>query len=254
MTELYLDCSMGCAGDMLSAALYELFPEKDRIIEKLNSIEIPGVRYTAKRTDSCGITGTHMKVEFNDKEEHQGEYNCVELHKHHHYHHTGFKDICSLIDSLNIETNVKESAKTVYGFIAFAESCVHGKEMDNIHFHELGTMDAVADVVAVCYMMSLLKPEHITASTVRIGYGTVKCAHGIMSVPAPATTLLLLGIPVFTGDIECEMCTPTGAALVKYFVNEFGKMPAMTMSAVGYGMGSRKFDRPNCVRAILGTS
>ena len=251
MTELYLDCSMGCAGDMLSAALFELCPEKEKVIEKLNSAGIPGIRFTPEKTSSCGITGTHMRVEYNGEEEHQGEYGHDEGC---HHHHAGLKEICGLISTLDLEPEVKEQAAAAYRLIASAEARVHGKEMDSIHFHELGTMDAVADVAAVSYMMYVLKPDRVTASRIRAGCGTVRCAHGIMPVPAPATALLLIGMPVFAGDIECEMCTPTGAALLKNFVTEFGRMPDMTMTAVGYGMGSRQFDRPNCVRAILGES
>lgn len=250
MKELYLDCGMGCAGDMLSAALYELCPDKAAVIDRLNSIGIPHVKFTAEKAMSCCVSGTHMKVEYMGEEERQGEYND-EKSRHHHHH--GYKDILHLIDSFSIDEEVKENAKAVYTLIASAEAGVHDREMENIHFHELGTMDAVADVTASALIMSILKPDHISVSPLRIGYGAVRCAHGIMPVPAPATTLLLLGIPVFTGDIACEMCTPTGAALIKYFADDFGKMPDMTMTAIGYGIGSKEFDRPNCVRAILGS-
>ena len=140
----------------------------------------------------------------------------------------------------------------VYQIIAEAESQVHGVPMTDIHFHEVGTMDAVADVAAVCMLMNELKPERVVASPVHVGSGQVKCAHGILPVPAPATALILQDVPIYSGEIKGELCTPTGAALLKYFVNEFGQMPVMKTTAIGYGMGKKDFPAANCVRAMLG--
>jgi uncharacterized protein (TIGR00299 family) protein len=157
-----------------------------------------------------------------------------------------------VIDSLAIPAQVKADAKAVYDLIARAESTVHGQDMEHIHFHEVGTMDAVADVVTVCLLMHELGAEKIVASPVHVGSGTVRCAHGVLPVPAPATALLLQGIPVYGGEIKGELCTPTGAALLKYFVQEFGAMPPMVPQKYGYGMGKRDFPAANCVRAVLG--
>ena len=140
----------------------------------------------------------------------------------------------------------------VYQIIAEAESQVHGVPMTDIHFHEVGTMDAVADVAAVCMLMNELKPERVVASPVHVGSGQVKCAHGILPVPAPATALILQDVPIYGGEIKGELCTPTGAALLKYFVDEFGQMPVMKTTAIGYGMGKKDFPAANCVRAMLG--
>lgn len=248
MKQLYLDCSMGAAGDMLAAALYELCPDKQETLAELNGLGIPGIVYEARPAAKLGISGTHMSVRFHGREEGQ------EQHPREHEHHHGMEDISRLIDSLPLSQNVRDDAKAVYGLIAGAEAKVHGQEMKNIHFHELGTMDAVADVTAVCYLMDKLGAERVTASPVRTGFGTVNCAHGQLPVPAPATALLLEGVPVFPGDIESEMCTPTGAALLKYFAVDFGPMPPMTISRLGYGMGKKDFQRANCVRAVLGDS
>lgn len=249
MRELYLDCSMGAAGDMLSSALFELCGDPAGTAAALNAMGIPGIVYTAERVESCGVSGTHMKVEFHGEEERPD----AEPHGGHHHHHD-LNDILSLLDSLKIGEKVREDAKAVYRLIAEAEGQVHGREMTNIHFHELGTMDAVADITAVCFLMSLLSPERVSVSPVRCGYGSVRCAHGVMPVPAPAATLLLRGIPIYPGDIAGELCTPTGAALLRHFAQEYGPMPNMTLSSCGYGMGSKVFDRPNCVRAMLGES
>ena len=246
MKLLYLDCSMGAAGDMLSAALLELFPNREEILEKLNGIKIPGIKYEAERSAKCGIYGTHLKVSYLGQEEKQGEYPA-------HHHHTGMKDIDALIKELNLSEDIKEKVRDVYKIIADAEARVHGMEPEFIHFHELGTMDALADISAFCYLLSELKPKKIIASAVRTGYGSVRCTHGLMPVPAPATANILKGIPVYAGDIEGEMCTPTGAALIKYFAGSFGNMPLMSIEQIGYGAGTKSFaDRPNLLRAMLG--
>lgn len=129
---------------------------------------------------------------------------------------------------------------------------MHGMPMDAIHFHEVGTMDAVADVVAVCFLMHEIGAEQVVSSPVHVGSGYVKCMHGILPVPAPATALILEGIPTYGGAIEGELCTPTGAALLKHFVTRFGDRPGMVTTAIGYGMGKKDFPRANCVRAFLG--
>lgn len=162
------------------------------------------------------------------------------------------QDIERIVNGLNVEESIKQDVLAVYRQIAEAESKAHGKEVTEIHFHEVGTMDAIADVTAVCMLMKELAPECVIASPVATGYGAVRCAHGIMPVPAPATAHLLQGIPAYAGRIEAELCTPTGAALLRHFVNRFEQMPVMTTERIGYGMGKKDFDRANCVRAFLG--
>ena len=161
-------------------------------------------------------------------------------------------DIQSLIDSLPVSGRVKADAKAVYGLIADAESQVHSRPVTEIHFHEVGTLDAVTDVVGVCLLMEMLSPEQVIASPVHTGSGHVHCAHGILPVPAPATALLLQGIPSYGGQVKGELCTPTGAALLKHFATRFGDRPAMVTRAIGYGMGKKDFEQANCVRAFLG--
>lgn len=147
---------------------------------------------------------------------------------------------------------VQADVLAVYGLIADAESKVHGVPVEQIHFHEVGNMDAVADVTAVCLLLRELAPERVLASPIHVGSGQVRCAHGIMPVPAPATAELLRGVPIYGGELRGELCTPTGAALLKYYVNEFGSMPMMRTEAVGYGMGTKDFPAVNCVRVMLG--
>ena len=155
-------------------------------------------------------------------------------------------------DHLCLPEGVKADVLAVYGLIAQAESHVHGVPVEDIHFHEVGTMDAVADVTGVCLALHLLGAEQITASPIHVGSGQVRCAHGVMPVPAPATAWLVRYIPCYGGDVQTELCTPTGAALLRHFVTRFGDMPVMTLEAVGYGMGQKDFPRANCLRAMLG--
>ena len=178
-----------------------------------------------------------------------------EGHEHHHHEHHGLLDIEHLvIEHLNIPQKVKEDVTAVYKIIAEAESKVHGVPVNEIHFHEVGSLDAVADITAVCFLINELKPEYITASPIHVGNGQVRCAHGILPVPAPATALILKGIPTYSGDVMGELCTPTGAALLKHFVSDFGYQPIMLVDKIGYGMGKKDFEQANCVRAILGDS
>lgn len=164
------------------------------------------------------------------------------------------KDIGELIGSLDVPEKVRADARAVYNLIAEAESRVHGRPVAEIHFHEVGTMDAVADVVGVCLLMDMLSPDQVIASPVHTGSGHVHCAHGVLPVPAPATALILQGIPSYGGQIKGELCTPTGAALLKHFVSRFGDRPVMTVEDIGYGMGKKDFEQANCVRAFLGQS
>ncbi len=273
---------MGAAGDMLTAALLELVPDKEKTIEKLNSLGIPDVRFDAEESVKCGITGTHMKVTVHGQEEddhmhdhhhehdHEHEHHHDHDHEHehehdhdhnhdhdygHHHEHHSLADIEHVVrDHMDIPGKVREDVLSVFGLIAEAESKVHGKPITDIHFHEVGTMDAVADITAVCLLINELAPDEIIATPVHVGSGTVKCAHGILPVPAPATALILKDIPIYGGEVNGELCTPTGAALLKHFVNRFGKMPVMKTEAIGYGMGKKDFERANCVRVLLGES
>ena len=251
MKLLYLECAMGAAGDMIAAALFELLPDKEKTLEKLRLTGIPGVEFNVGKSVKSGIEGTDFSVLVHGTEEGAED---ARAHDHEH-HHTTFSDIRTTVEALKgIPEKVKEDVMNIYALIADAESQVHGRPADQIHFHEVGNLDAIADITAVCLFMEELSPERIIVSPVRTGYGSVKCAHGILPVPAPATAHLLKGIPVYAGDIEGEMCTPTGAALLKYFADGFGRMPHMTTDRIGYGMGKRDYSAPSCVRGFLGNS
>ena len=241
MKTLYLDCGMGAAGDMLTAALLELLPDREAFVGELNALGIPNVVFTAEKSTKCGITGTHMSVTVHGQEESE-----------HHHHHGSLVDIRAIVSGLPVPTMVKLDILSVYEEIAQAESHVHGVPVEQIHFHEVGTMDALADITAVCLLLHRLAPDRIVASPVHVGSGQVRCAHGILPVPAPATAYILRDIPIYGGAIAGELCTPTGAALLKHFVSEFGNMPVMRVKSMGYGMGKKDFPRANCLRSMLG--
>ncbi|MDR1663970.1 MAG: nickel pincer cofactor biosynthesis protein LarC [Clostridiales bacterium] len=173
-------------------------------------------------------------------------------HTEHSHDARGLSDILSIIGRLNLPAPVKQNAAAVYTVIAEAESSVHGAPVGEVHFHEVGALDAMADITACCLLIDALKPGRILASPVATGYGQVRCAHGLLPVPAPATALILRGIPAYAGETQGELCTPTGAALLKHFAGEFMQMPVMAVSKIGYGMGGKTFERVNCVRAFLG--
>lgn len=294
MRTLYLDLGMGAAGDMLTAALLELLPvgERDAFVGRLNSLGIPGVEFATEPSSKCGVFGTHMSVkvggveegevlhghgaahehdhghshghEHGDGHSHGHEYSHSHDggHEHSHTHshggdhsHRGMAYIEHIVrDHMNIPEKVQDDVMAVYKLIAEAESAAHCVPVTEIHFHEVGTMDAIADVTAVCLLMDEIAPDKVIASPVHVGSGQVKCAHGILPVPAPATAYILLGVPSYGGRIRGELCTPTGAALIKHFVDDFGGMPVMKASAIGYGMGMKDFEQANCVRAMLGES
>ena len=288
---LYFDCAMGAAGDMLSAALLELMPDREKTVAALNEIGIEGVTFVAEESVKCGITGTHLQVLVRGEEEeshdvcmqesaHQREqiqscghthdyepshvhddtqFHIDHAHNHHHdhhhsHHHATLAQIEHIVSHLRLSGQTKEHVLAVYRLIAQAEGKAHGKPVSEIHFHEVGTMDAVADITAFCYLMEQLAPDKVVVSPIHVGSGHVHCAHGILPVPAPATAYILQEVPIYGGRIQGELCTPTGAALLKHFATAFGNMPVMQTKAIGYGMGKKDFEAANCVRVFYGES
>ena len=290
MKTLYIECNMGAAGDMLSAALLELIEDKETMLTRLNSLGIPGVTFEAETALRCGITGTRMIVKVDgveeestdvghhhhehDHDEHDhdhvhDEHEHEHVHGHHHHdhdhdhhdhthdhahshHHSSMADIRHWTSHLAVSDKVKSDILAVYKLIAEAESLAHNKPVSEIHFHEVGTLDALADISAVCLMMEELGPDQILVSPIHVGSGQVHCAHGILPVPAPATATILKDVPIYGGSVQGELCTPTGAALLKHFADKFTGMPVMTTEKIGYGMGKKEFESANCVRILLG--
>ena len=274
---------MGAAGDMLMGALLDLHPDPDGFLARLNGLGVPGVTVETQQVLRCGITSRKMRVRVHGQEEddhphhhdhdhphehdHRHEHDHDHPHEHDHGHehdhphghdhdhghaHRGMGEIQGLIQGLGISPKVQGEVLAVYGRIAQAEAQVHGRPVELVHFHEVGALDAVMDILGVCLLMEELGPVQVFASPVRTGFGQVRCAHGVLPVPAPATALLLQGIPVFAGELAGEMCTPTGAALLTSFADAYGPMPVMVTKAVGVGIGTKQFQQANCVRAFLG--
>ena len=278
MRTLYLECSMGAAGDMLMAALYELLEDKQAFVDKMNALGLPGVAVRPAAAATCGIAGTHMAVTVHGEEEtepaapaqaheHTHDHNHDHAHEHAHehdhghdhggehpHHHATPGHIADLIDGLPLPEPVRAAARSVYDRIAAAEAKAHGCPVGDVHFHEVGALDAVADVTGVCYALYLLHPDRVVVSPIHVGSGTVRCAHGVMPVPAPATANLLTGVPTYGGGVQGELCTPTGAALLTRFADAYGPQPVMAVERVGVGIGTKQFDQANCLRAFLGES
>ena len=257
MKGIYFDCNLGAAGDMITAALLELTDNPEETSKELNAIGIPDVEYFVEKKDNGGIVGTHVRVRINGVEE-EGDWKVSEedLHHHHHHHdhehthehhhhhdheHRSMDEVVEIIMALNVSPKVKENAVNIYKIIAEAESKAHGHPVTEVHFHEVGKMDAIADVVGACYLLEKLAPERIISSPIAVGTGYVKCAHGVLPVPAPATANILQEIPIKSGIIPTESCTPTGAAILKYFAEDFTLPDDIKIEKIGYGIGSRTF-------------
>jgi len=262
---------MGASGNMLMAALYELLPDKTAFHKAMERLGLPGMTIEYTVSSKCGITGTHISVKIDGikedsddvkyhKRDHDHHHNHNHHHDHDHHHdcdhyHKGrrysYNEILDLIRDLDLPDKVKEDAVGVYRILGEAEAKVHGISLDEIHFHEIGSIDAVADVVGCSLLMDMLGVTGVTASPVHVGFGMIRCEHGILPVPAPATSEILSGIPIYSGNIEGELCTPTGAALLKHFAASFGSMPQMIVNKTGYGMGTKDFEAANCLRVFL---
>ena len=268
MKILYFNLGMGAAGDMLTAALYELLSDADKqkALEAFKAFNIPGVSFVPERSEKCGIVGTHMNVIINGIEEDESIFtgnasaggNAGKTEEK-HAGKAGEEaetaaDNSSPQKSLSLPDNVRAHFREVYKLIGKAESKAHGVPVKQVHFHEVAEADAVADISAVCFLMEMIKPDLVVASPINVGSGQVRCMHGIVPVPAPATANILKGVPIYSNGISGELCTPTGAALIRHFADSFGNLPEMKVSKIGYGMGKKDFEAANCVVAMLGES
>ncbi|MBR6271546.1 MAG: nickel pincer cofactor biosynthesis protein LarC [Lachnospiraceae bacterium] len=240
---LYFECEMGAAGDMIASALVDLFEDKSGMVAELNALGLPHTEIVCEEKNTGGICGMHLSVVIN------GEIETPEHHGEHHHHGRSLHEINEIIDSLSVSEKVKTDVKNIYAIVAQAESEAHGTAVGEVHFHELGMLDAVADVTICAYLIEKLNPGRIISSPVNVGNGTVKCAHGELPVPAPATANILRGIPYYKSDIMTELCTPTGAAVLKYYVSEFTQTPHFgAVKKTGTGTGTKELPRPNILR------
>jgi hypothetical protein len=235
---LYFDCSSGASGDMIVGALIDAGAPFDKIREALESLGVGHFHVTAEKVVKHGISATQFRV-------HAG-------HEHHHPHrHLG--DVLAIIERGELPSEVKAAAAETFRRIAGCEAKIHGSTPDEVHFHEVGAVDSIADIVSAHLALHLLGIERVVSSPLNVGSGVVKTAHGLMPVPAPATAMLLEGAPSYGSEAPFELVTPTGAALIAQRASAYGPMPPMRISATGYGSGTRDLDdRANTLRAIIG--
>ncbi|MCR5468053.1 MAG: LarC family nickel insertion protein [Lachnospiraceae bacterium] len=283
---LYMECKTGAAGDMLMSALFSLLPEdkKEIFLRDMNAIS-DEVSIVPEEKKNYGIGGVHMNISIRGKEEdehvhghhhdhehshdhehghhhdhehsydheHGHHHDHEQSHEHHHHHeHTSCQQMLDKIANLPLNDEVKKDADAIFRIIGEAESTVHKTAMSQIHFHEIGTIDALIDVVGCAYAINLLGADEIVASPVCVGNGTIRCAHGLLPVPAPATSEIIKGMPIYTSSFDGELLTPTGAAVIKYYAEKFDKVMNMNIDAVGYGIGTRVYEEPSFVRIFIG--
>lgn len=260
MKLLHLDCFSGISGDMTVAALVDLGGSRARLASELRKLGISGeYRLSFSRGLRRGVSGVRFDVKLTREDtrprfvpDHGHDH--LHVHAHHsHDHGRSFADIRRMIEKSRLSAFVKTRAVSLFRRIAVAEGKIHAKPFDKVHFHEVGAVDSIVDIVGACILIEELAPDRITASTPCEGRGFVECAHGRFPVPTAATLEILKGVTIRQLDLEAELITPTGAAILAEFVEEFGRMPEMAARRIGYGLGLREHaTQPNALRAVLG--
>ncbi|HUU68873.1 MAG TPA: nickel pincer cofactor biosynthesis protein LarC [Planctomycetota bacterium] len=249
----YFDCFSGAAGDMILGALIDAGLRLADVEREIAKLQLEGFRLTAGKVTRAGISGTKFDVLLAETNRPADDSHDNPSHGHHHNHGRGLAEILPLIEQSALARPVKRMACDVFRCLAAAEGEVHAKPPEEIHFHEVGAIDAIVDIVGTAAALHLLGVDRVCASPLRLGSGSVRCGHGELPVPAPATALLVRNIPVIPTDIQGELTTPTGAAILATVASEFGPMPACRIEAVGYGAGSRDVPgRPNLLRVFIG--
>ncbi len=238
MRTLYFDCFAGISGDMTLGALVSAGADPRALEEQLSLLDVPGYEISFEKVDRSGIGATHARVKTNEETS----------HRH-------LSDIVKIIEGSRLSAGVKERATKIFTRLAEAEARVHNISVERVHFHEVGAVDAIVDVVGACVCFELLGVERFVSSPLHVGSGTVRMAHGLFPVPPPAVAELLRGVPVYSTDIVGELVTPTGAAIVSTVCESFGPLPRMRVEQTGYGAGTREYkDFPNVLRVMLGES
>jgi pyridinium-3,5-bisthiocarboxylic acid mononucleotide nickel chelatase len=234
----YFDCFSGASGDMILGSLIDAGLSPKRLREELKKLRIPTVHLRVKKVLKGGISATQVMVEG------KGEKRS----------HRNLKEILRIVERSGVEAEVKEKSSEIFERIASVEAKIHQTPMEEVHFHELGGLDSIVDIVGSVWGIRQLGIEKIYVSKVNVGSGFVKCEHGILPVPAPATLFLMEGKPIYSSGVERELLTPTGAAILTTLSSEFGPMPLMNVNRVGYGAGRDNLSHPNLLRLIIGTS
>ena len=236
MRLLYFDCFAGISGDMTLGALIDAGADRRMLVEQLEQLDFGNFEVRFEQVDRSGITATRAVVETGEQ-----------------HHHRGLSQIVKIIERSRLSAGVKERATRIFTRLAGAEARVHNVPVDDVHFHEVGALDAIVDVVGACIGFELLGVERFAASPLHVGSGMVEMAHGRFPVPPPAVTELLRDRPVYATDIVGELVTPTGAAIVSTLCESHGPLPAMRLQATGYGAGGRTYEKfPNVLRVLVG--
>ncbi|TET94296.1 nickel pincer cofactor biosynthesis protein LarC [Candidatus Aerophobetes bacterium] len=235
MRAAYFDCFSGISGDMVLGALVDLGWPVEELKRELDKLDLFGYRIEAKKVAKRGIFSTQIKIRATEEKKERT-----------------LEDILSILDKSKLEEKIKERSRAIFTKIASVEAKIHGKDVQKIHFHELGGLDTIIDVVGAVAGMNYLGVEKVYSSPLPLGKGFVKCSHGILPVPAPATLELLKEVPVYGSDIEAELVTPTGAAIISNLAENFGQMPPMKIEHIGYGAGQRDLPIPNLLRVSIG--
>lgn len=240
MTIAYFDCFSGASGDMIVGALVDAGADAAALQQRLAALPVTGYRLSFEKITKQGFAGTRFVVDLDESEK--------QPHRH-------LKHIIQILDDSSLSDCVKDKTKAIFTRLAEAEASVHGTTVEKVHFHEVGAVDAIVDVAGAVIALDLLGVDRVLCSELPVGSGTVKCDHGIMPVPAPATAELLRGVPIAASDEPGELTTPTGASILTTLSESFGPMPAMTIHAIGVGAGTRDgHTRPNVLRVMLGAS
>lgn len=269
MKTLYLDCFSGISGDMFIGALIDAGADPMNLKDQLSKLHIEG-EYELKwsKVVKNGITGTKFDVVLKNGEalhahEHNHAHKHVHTHEHEHDHaheqhhhehdHRSYSDIVALIKRADLEDEVKDTALKIFRKIGEAESLIHGISLERVHFHEVGAVDSIMDIVGAAILIHQMQIDMIKSAPIPVGYGKIRIDHGIYPVPAPATLEILKGIPLEQSNIRAELTTPTGAAIAAVLVQEYGTIPSMQVQSIGYGAGTKNFqDHPNVLRVIIG--
>ncbi|MED4923824.1 nickel pincer cofactor biosynthesis protein LarC [Anoxybacillus geothermalis] len=246
MKILYLDCFSGISGDMMVGALVDAGVPPEKIEVELKKLPLSGYQLQWGKVMKKGISATKFDVIMLE--------NIEDSHDHERHHaHRHYSDIVDMIERSELNVEVKKRSEQIFHCIAVAEAKIHGIPIEKVHFHEVGAVDSIVDIVATAIALTELHVDYIISAPVPLGYGSIRCAHGIYPIPAPATLEILQGVPVISNHLPFELTTPTGAGIIKSQVNSYGPIPSMKISAVGYGAGTRDLpDQPNVLRVVIG--
>ena len=255
MKTLYFDCSSGISGNMTLGALLEIVGDENYLLNELKKLNIDEYKIEISKKVKNGITGTYVDVIL-EHDHHKKDHHEQHQHEHHHHEHRNLNDVNTIIENSSLEEKVKELAKRIFLRVAKAESKVHNKPLDEVHFHEVGAIDSIVDIVGTAILIHKINPDKIISSVVNDGYGFIRCAHGLISVPVPATSEIFANSNVEFRqiDIDTELVTPTGAAIIAELATEFTTLPAMVTEKIGWGAGSKDLKIPNILKVYYGES